>query len=138
MGLNGRGGPDNRGGAGGGPLSASDRQQFSRELRERQEDAQALRRELSAQGYDVADLDRILDRMRQLAADGTLRDTQTAQRLQASVIEGLKAYEYALRRQIEGTTKEKLFLGGNDDVPEGFRKLVEEYYKSLSSKPPKP
>jgi len=136
MGLNGRGGPDNRGGAGG-PLSASDRQQFGRELRERRQDAENLRRELAAQGYDVADLDRILDRMRQLAANGALDDSETAQRLQGSVIEGLKAYEYALRRQIEGTSKEKLFLGGNDDVPEGFRKLVEEYYKSLSSRPPK-
>jgi hypothetical protein len=76
--------------------------------------------------------------MRQLSAEGTLRDTETAGRLAGSVIEGLKAYEYALRRQIEGTTKEKLFLGGNDDVPEGFRKLVEEYYKSLSTRPPKP
>ena len=45
--------------------------------------------------------------------------------LNEAEIEGLKAYEYALRRQIEGTSKEKLFLGGNDDVPEGFRKLVE-------------
>ena len=25
-----------------------------------------------------------------------------------------------------------LFLGGSDEVPEGFRKLVEEYYRALS------
>jgi hypothetical protein len=106
-------------------------------MRERREDAENLRRDLAAQGYDVADLDRILARMRQIDDERAFDNTEEVRQLQASVIEGLKAYEYALRRQIEGTAKEKLFLGGNDDVPEGFRKLVEEYYKSLSTRPPK-
>ena len=125
------------GGGAGGPYSADDIRQFSRELRERRQDAEDLRRDLAQQGYDVADLDRLLARMRQLDNERILNNAEEVQQLQASVIEGLKAYEYALRRQIEGTTKEKLFLGGNDDVPEGFRKLVEDYYKSLSSRPPK-
>ena len=75
--------------------------------------------------------------MRALDNERVLNNPDEVLALQSSVIEGLKAYEYALRRQIEGTSKDKLFLGGNDDVPEGFRKLVEDYYKSLSSKPPR-
>jgi hypothetical protein len=54
------------------------------------------------------------------------------QRLQASVVEGFKAFEFALRRDIEGAGRGRPVLGGSDDVPPGFRPLVEEYYKSLS------
>ena len=31
-----------------------------------------------------------------------------------------------------------MFLSGADDVPEEYRKLVEQYYKSLSKGPGKP
>jgi len=32
----------------------------------------------------------------------------------------------------------EVFLSGADDVPEEYRKLVEQYYKSLSKGPEKP
>jgi hypothetical protein len=32
----------------------------------------------------------------------------------------------------------EVFLSGADDVPEQYRKLVEQYYKSLSKGPDKP
>jgi hypothetical protein len=31
-----------------------------------------------------------------------------------------------------GAERERLFLSGTDEVPEGYRKLVEEYYRALS------
>jgi len=50
------------------------------------------------------------------------------------VTEGMKRFEYGLRRKIEGTGNQVL-LSGSDEVPEQFRKLVEQYYKSLSKGP---
>ena len=55
--------------------------------------------------------------------------------LVASVVEGLKSAEFALRREIEGPDREKLFLSGTQDLPPGWQRLVEEYYRSLSRKP---
>ena len=52
--------------------------------------------------------------------------------LQAAVVDGLKTYEFTLRRMVLGAEKDRLFLSGSDDVPEGYRKLVEEYYRMLA------
>jgi hypothetical protein len=52
--------------------------------------------------------------------------------LQAAVVDGLKTYEFTLRRLVLGAEKDRLFLSGSDDVPEGYRKLVEEYYRALA------
>ncbi len=50
------------------------------------------------------------------------------------MIEGLRQFEYRLWRDIEGEGGERLFLAGSDEVPPGYRELVEEYYKNLASK----
>jgi hypothetical protein len=114
--------------------------QFTREARERLNDARDLRDRLAEQGYDVSDLDRILREMQMLDDARIYADGEEVQRLQASVVEGLKSFEYGLRRQIEGASTEKLFLGGSDDVPASYRQQVEEYYKRLSTRvnPPPP
>ena len=44
--------------------------------------------------------------------------------------------EFNLRRRADLKGNE-VFLNGAEDVPEEFRKLVEEYYKSLSKTPKK-
>jgi hypothetical protein len=46
----------------------------------------------------------------------------------------MKRFEFNLRRQAEMKGSE-VFLSGADDVPEQYRKLVEQYYKSLSKGP---
>jgi hypothetical protein len=43
----------------------------------------------------------------------------------------MKRFEFSLRRQAE-TKGSEVFLSGSDDVPEQYRKLVDQYYKSLS------
>jgi hypothetical protein len=69
--------------------------------------------------------------MRALQEDRIYSMPRELERLQTSVIDGLKQFEYTLRREIQGESKEKLFLSGTDEVPEGYRKLVDEYYRSL-------
>ena len=46
----------------------------------------------------------------------------------------MKRFEFGLRRQAKMNGSE-VFLSGADDVPEQYRKLVEQYYKSLSKGP---
>ena len=62
-------------------------------------------------------------------------DPIALERLQQSLIDGLKAFEFALRRQVEGADKGRPVLGGTGDVPAQFRSMVDEYYRSLSKKP---
>jgi hypothetical protein len=59
------------------------------------------------------------------------QDVEELARLQSAVSENMKRFEFALRRRAEGAAGQPV-LSGADEVPEKFRKLVEEYYKSLS------
>jgi len=43
----------------------------------------------------------------------------------------LKRFEFGLRRQVETDTS-TIVLSGSDEVPDEFRKLVEQYYRSLA------
>ena len=48
--------------------------------------------------------------------------------------EGLKRFEFGLRRKVEAGTK-RCVLAGSDEVPDEFKKMVEEYYRSLGKTP---
>ena len=56
---------------------------------------------------------------------------QELARLQAAVSDGLRRFEFGLRRKIEGEIGDVL-LSGSDEVPAEFKSLVEEYYRSLA------
>ncbi|HSJ16296.1 MAG TPA: hypothetical protein VK939_17955 [Longimicrobiales bacterium] len=116
-------------------LSGEQTRQLRGEARERLREAEALRRELSRQGRDVAPLDDVIRGLRQLESEGTYASGEQLQRIQADVAERMKAFEFALTRALLGESREKLFLTGSDDVPEGFRALVEEYYRRLGARP---
>lgn len=106
--------------------------QFSREYRERRADAEALRRELSREGVDVSQLDRMIAQLRALESARVYNDAEELQRLQSGVVEGFKGFEFALRRAMEGELTDRPLLGGTSDVPAEYRKMVEEYYKTLA------
>jgi hypothetical protein len=115
-----------------GRLTPDDTRQFRREFRDRRESAEALRRELAGQGRDVADLERLIARLRELESRRGYDDAEEIARLQGAVIEGLKAFEFALWRDVAQQTGTEPRLEGSDEVPAGFRSLVEEYYRSLA------
>ena len=81
---------------------------------------------LQGQRIDPKELDEILRNLRQLDDDRVYQDPQELLRLQAQVTEGLKRFEYGLRRKVEGNDNQ-ILLSGADEVPEQFRKLVEQY-----------
>ncbi len=91
---------------------------------------------LQSQRIDPKEIDSILRNLRALDDDRVYQDVAELARLQTEVTEGLKRFEYGLRRKLEGNGNQ-ILLSGSDEVPEQFRKLVDQYYKSLSKGPGK-
>ena len=115
-------------------MSPDDVRQFRGEARRYANDAQQLRRMLQGQRLDAKELDEILRSLRALDNERTYQDATELARLQQNVAEGMKRFEFNLRRRAELKGNE-VFLSGAEDVPESYRKLVEQYYKSLSKTP---
>ena len=129
------------GGGGGrrpGSVSPGDIRQFRREIRERVQEAQELQGILEQEDLEVLDgrqLDEVVAALRALDSERIYSDVAEVERLQAQIIEGLKQLEFGLRRELEGEDRDRVFVSGSDEVPTGFRKLVDEYYKALSRNP---
>ncbi len=109
-----------------------DARQFRSEFGERRGEAERLREELAQEGLDTDELDAIIARLRQLERERPYGDPRGLAELQAQIIQDLKEFEYALRRELGGGDSRRLLLTGSDEVPPGYRELVEEYYKSLA------
>ena len=80
---------------------------------------------------NFATIKKSLSRLRELEDTRIYRDVAELERLQTFVTEGLKRFEYGLRRKVDDEANRALVTGA-DEVPQEFRKLVEEYYRSLS------
>lgn len=113
----------------GGRIRPDELRQFRSEYDRRLREARELRDRLADDGYQVTDLDAVINSMSSLALDGTPRGIEE---LRASVIEDLKLFEYALRRLADPETARRPSLADSDEVPERYRELVEEYFRSLS------
>ena len=123
------GGGDRRPGFGGGPMSPEDARQFRAEIRQLTTTAEQLRRGVGKE--DQAAVADMLKKLRALDSDHVFKDPSQFDRLQAQAADAIKRFEFNLRRRMELKGNEVL-LSGDGDVPEEFRKLVEQYYKSLS------
>lgn len=121
---------DSRPGAGG-RFSADDVRQFRGELRQRAADAEQLRRLLRDQKIDAKDVEEILRGLRQLDSDAVFQNPEQLAKLEGAVTSNIKRFEYMLRRRLDANASQ-VFLSGTDDVPEQYRKLVEQYYRALS------
>jgi hypothetical protein len=112
-------------------LTPEDIRQLRAEARQWTGEAQALRGDLRAQNIDPRELDEILRALRQLDDPRVYQNASELQRLQSTIAEGLKRFEFGLRRQVDADAN-SIVLSGSDEVPEEFRKLVQEYYRSLA------
>ncbi len=143
----GPGGPDGDlrdfAGAGFGPggsgwargLTPEDIRQFRGEYRERAREMADLREQLTDAGVGVEELDDVIRAMRALDDRRVYDDMEEIIRLQTQILEGVKRFEFGLRRVAGEGDAERLLLSGSDEVPQGFRQLIEEYYRSLSRSP---
>ena len=86
---------------------------------------------LREQNVDPKEFDEIMKRLRELDSDRVYQDPEELARLQTFVSEGMKRFEYALRRKV-GDETDRALVSGSEEVPAEFKALVEEYYRSLS------
>ena len=85
-----------------------------------------------------ADLERLIARLRALENEKAFANPDDLARLRGSVIEGFKEFEFALRREFGDADGDRPTLGGTDEVPAGYRELVNEYFRSLARRPIRP
>jgi len=117
----------------GGYWDPNDIRQWRGEYREWARDAEALRRQLQANGVNPRELDEVIRDLQRFDNDRLYADPRGLEQLQASAIDKLKKFEFTLRRKVE-SGNDSLSLSGSDQVPEGFRQAIEDYYRSLSKK----
>ncbi len=116
-----------------GTFTTEDLRQAERELGQRQQDLDALRRELRREGMETADLDQLLRQMGDLNLLGLNKDPLALERLRRDIVEGLRQFEYRLWRELRGADTERVYLGNSDQVPAGYRELVDEYFRKLAN-----
>jgi hypothetical protein len=115
-------------------LSPEDIRQLRNEARQYSNDARDLRGVLRGESIDANELDQVISKLKELEDDRVYQDVAELARLQSFVAEGLKRFEFGLRRKVEGDASAAA-LSGTDDVPTEFKPLVEQYYRSLARSP---
>lgn len=128
------GGPEGTVGprAGSGKLEPRDLRQLGRELEERRLQLEGLQDRLRSEGVEPADLERIIDRLRGLELGDAAAVRETLAALDGEVVQGLKEFEYGLRRRLATEEDESLAQVTDDDVPDGYEEMVERYYRALA------
>jgi hypothetical protein len=107
--------------------------QYRRELQERAADAQALRQALQNAGVPAKELEDVARQLRAMDNDSAFKDPLGVQELTNAALETLKKFEFDLRKKLDKSSN-TLFLNPNEEIPANFKKLVDEYYKSLAKK----
>lgn len=115
----------------GGSASLAPRQ-YRRELGERRSQLERLRGDLAREGVETADLDRVVERLRALESGGELAGPETLAVLERDVVQGLREFEYGLRRSLGAGDEGRLVEIEDGDVPDGYEEMVEAYYKALA------
>jgi hypothetical protein len=123
------------------PMTAEEQRQYQREMALRQRTADSLRNDLRKQGVNTQELDNAIANMKKLEEGGIKDDPKTREALEASLVEGLKQFEFSLFRQFGVGSAKQPATGMQADVPAEYRSLVEEYYRQIAkskSAPPPP
>lgn len=114
------------------PFSDEEIRQFSREFGQRLGQARDLRDRLAEAGRELPELEEAMEAMAQLQDPETYGDLPQVAALQELIRENLMRLEFQLRREVEGDGQGQAALTGSDDVPPGFRRMVEEYFRNLA------
>jgi hypothetical protein len=114
------------------PFTEEEIAQYTREFAQRLAQAQDLRQALEGSGQEIAELNEAIQALEQLRDPETYGDLPQIDLLQGRIQESLKRLEFVLRREVEGERPGRAALTGSDEVPTGFRKMVEEYFRNLA------
>ena len=114
-----------------------DTRQLRSELRQRIADAEELRRLLDRYATQARNLNEVIDALKLMGSTGSYDDPAEVARLRAS-IGLLQQLELDLSREIGRLGRKDQYLHpGGGEIPRGFEKLVEEYYKALARSNPR-
>jgi hypothetical protein len=92
-----------------------------------------LRAELRNLGQPVEDVQAVLEALNRMSDERLLTDPRALAGIHEEMLDRLKRIEFTLRREVEGEVDRSApTLTGTDEVPDGYRALVEEYYRSLA------
>ncbi len=116
----------------GGRIDADGIAEFRREFTYHRADLEALAADLDRSEHGARDISALVARLRELEQARLYRDPQALLERQAALIAALKEMEFQLRQDEDAPEPRALVLSGNDEVPAGFRALVEEYFRELS------
>jgi hypothetical protein len=114
-------------------LTPEDARQLRGEARQWENEVRDLRGMLRGNEFDPKQLDEVLRQLRQLQDERVYADPRELLRLQSLVTEQLKRVAFTLRREVDD--QNSVAVSGSDEVPEQFRPLVEQYYRSLARSP---
>ncbi len=126
------------------PSNSQTARQFQREFQRRADEARQLARDLAERQLEVdpGQLERIAQQMEMLERNPVWADPRTVAELQERIVRDMKELEFALRRELTMGERPDPALPGSGEVPESYRRQVEEYYRSLArsrtSPPPPP
>ena len=116
-----------------GRLTPEQMRQFEKEYQLRLKEAQEIGRNLTGQPDLATQLKNMVERMKQMSSMKFLLDERQLERLRSHVIEGFRQLELDLSKNLQHLiTKENLHLAKDEEIPEAYRKQVEDYYKALS------
>ena len=72
------------------------------------------------------------DRRRGVGSGSGRAGPESSAVLERDVVQGLKEFEYSLRRSLTPSDDGRLLQVGDEEVPDGYEEMVEEYYKALA------
>lgn len=116
------------------PLSPEERRDLEREYRESLPLALDLQRDLRNDPDFARRVRELVETMRSLEAGRFPGDPGELERLRASILDGLRQVELELSRRL-GAGAGELRLPPHEEIPDSYRKEVEQYYRSLAQRP---
>jgi hypothetical protein len=122
---------DGSGGGSGERRLADNTRQLRDDLRQQTQQLRDLRDQMRKDGVDVGQLNQMLDGLGRMDGRGPIGNPRDIAQLKQGVVQGLKDWEFNLRRQLAGGNP-TMFGAGSEDVSPEYKKMVEQYYKSLA------
>jgi len=106
--------------------------QFDRELQQRLADAEDLRQMANLNETLVENLAEVIDTLEKTRDAANFSRSEQAKLLDEAV-ESMREVELDLARELQRLKGiEGYFISGDNEAPEEYRKLVEEYYKAIA------
>ena len=106
--------------------------QLNRELEQRLDDARDLGRLLNRNSTQMQNLEKVIASLRETRDYPDYGNMEQISLLKAAV-DHMRKVEFDLVRDLERLNQiDEYFIAGDNEAPDRYRKLVEEYYKSIA------